>query len=363
VAVRIAYLVHFRGGRDTGIYRKVREHVTEWTRLGHEVGLFVATDRAGSKDWAGIPESKRVELLPSRAILSIVSRERLASGLRRWRPDVVYARHGLVYPGFVRIARAFPTVIEINADDLPEFKLTSSWRYAYGRASRSLLLRSAAGFVFVTRELERSPSFASFGKPWVAIGNGIDLSAYPPVPAPSNERPHLLFVGHPRSPWHGLEHAAELAAAFPAWRIDIVGPTRDELTDAPANMTFHGRQRSEDYLSLIEQADVAIGSLALYRNHMSEASPLKVREYLARGVPTLVGYEDTDFPDPAPFLLCIPNRPDGVMSSLQEIAAFVERSRGVRVPRSAIQHLDISAKEALRLAFLEAIGERVGRRT
>jgi hypothetical protein len=35
VAMRVAYLVHFRGGRDTGIYRKVREHVTE-PRVAHD---------------------------------------------------------------------------------------------------------------------------------------------------------------------------------------------------------------------------------------------------------------------------------------------------------------------------------------
>lgn len=358
--MRVAYLVHFRGGRETGIYRKVREHVTEWSRRGVEVGLFVATDAAGSMDWADIPETKRIELLPGRPVLSIAARERLASALRHWRPDVVYARHGLVYPGFIRIARAIPTVLEINADDIPEFRLTSSWRYAYGRASRSLLLRAAAGFVFVTRELARSASFTSFRKPWVAIGNGIELAAFPTLPAPGNDRPRLLFVGHPHSPWHGLEHAGQLASAFPDWHVDVVGPTVEELADAPPNLRFHGRRQPDEYLPHVAGADVAIGSLALYRNHMDEASPLKVREYLARGIPTIIGYEDTDFPEPVPFLLQIPNRPDGVERSLPEIHAFVERSRGTRVPRESIGHLDVSGKEASRLAFLAKMASRSG---
>lgn len=353
MSVRIAYLVHFRGGRDTGIYRKVREHVTEWSRQGADVGLFVATDPAGAAYWGEIKETRRVELLPARPLLSVVARERLANALRRWKPDVVYARHGLVYPGFVRTAMAFPTVIEVNSDDLPEFRLTSSWRYAYGRVSRSVLLRAAAGLVFVTHELERLPSFSSFRKPSIVIGNGIDLAAFPMVPPPNNDRPHILFVGHPRSPWHGLEHLAQMAAAFPDWQFDVVGPNAGEIDTTPANMTLHGVKKTDDYLSLTQGADVAVGSLALYRNRMEEASPLKVREYLARGIPSIIGYRDTDFPLPVGFLLQVPNRPGGVTESSAEISAFVERSKGARVPRESVAHLDAGTKEAERLSFFD----------
>lgn len=358
--MRVAYLVHFRGGRDTGIYRKVREHVTEWSRLGVEVGLFVATDAAGAPDWGEIPETRRIELLPARPLFSLLARERLASALRRWRPDVVYARHGLVYPGFVRIARAYPTVIEVNADDLPELRLTSSWRYALAKASRSVLLRSAAGFVFVTHELAASPSFTSFGKPSVVIGNGIDLDAFPMLPAPNNDRPHLLFIGHPRSPWHGLEHVVELAAAFPAWRVDVVGPAASEVSGAPTSMTFHGSLKPDQYLPLMSATDVAVGTLGLYRKKMDEASPLKLREYLARGIPSIIGYHDTDFQAPTDYLLEIPNQPDGVSGCLGVIASFVDQAKDRRVPREAIAHLDVKTKEATRVTFLREIAAGAG---
>ena len=48
---------------------------------------------------------------------------------------------------------------------------------------------------------------------------------------------------------------------------------------------------------LIEKCHVGIGSLALFRNSMKEACTLKVREYWARGLPFVVGYEDTDLKD------------------------------------------------------------------
>jgi glycosyltransferase involved in cell wall biosynthesis len=363
VGMRIAYLVHFRGGRDTGIYRKVREHVTEWTRQGATVGLFVATDAAGASAWADIHETKQIQVLPGRPLFSIVARERLAAALRRWRPDIAYARHGLAYPGFVRVALSSPTIIEVNSDDLGEFRLTSRWRYTLGYVSRSTLLRAASGLVFVTNELAQSPSFASFRKPSVVIANGIDLDAYSPIPAPANERPNLLFLGHPHSPWHGLEHVRELAVAFPDWAFDVVGPGGDEFTDPPENVHVHGLLSAHHYLPIAKRADVAIGSLALYRNGMNEASTLKVREYLARGIPTIIGYRDTDFPEPPPFLLQIPNRPDGVNRSLPDIAAFVARTCGSRVPHTAIAHLDSSVKESRRLEFMEQIASRSHSRT
>jgi hypothetical protein len=108
-------------------------------------------------------------------------------------------------------------------------------------------------------------------------------------------------------------------------------------------------------IPLLARADVAIGSLGLYRAKLQEASTLKVREYLARGIPTILGYRDTDFPEWAPFLLQIPNSADGVRRSLNEIEAFVRSSRGGRVPRDRIRHLDVAAKEAARLVFLEQV--------
>jgi hypothetical protein len=187
------------------------------------------------------------------------------------------------------------------------------------------------------------------------IANGIRLDRHPPLPAPSNETPRLVFVGHPRSPWHGLDHVVELAQAAPDWRLDVIGPGRDEAPDAPPNITFHGTLTEDAYLPVLAAADVAVGSLGLYRNQMEEASPLKVRESLARGIPTIIGYRDTDFPDPVPFLLQIPNRPDGVMSALGEIRGFVAGMRGARVPREAVMHLDVSVKEARRLELLREV--------
>ena len=355
--MRIAYLVHFRGGAETGIFRKVATHADEWTRRGHEVGLFVATDPAAEADWRALPQAVAVSAASTGARAMLVGRERLAGRLLRWRPDVVYARHTLAYPGLIRVVRRFPTVFEINSDDLAEFRLVSPRRHRFASLTRGVLLSRAAGLVFVTRELARSAAFARYRRPSVVVANGVRLADYPEFAAPVNEHPRLIFLGHPRTPWHGLASLEAMAGEFPAWQFDVVGPGPAEFTSQrPSNVVLHGELAAERYRPLMARSDVAVGTLGLYLKHMEEASPLKTREYLACGLPAIVGYDDTDFPDGASFLLQIPNRADGVATSIAAIRTFVTNWQYRRVQRDAVAILDVAAKEARRLEFLERVG-------
>ena len=285
--VQIAYLVHFRGGSESGILRKVASQAAAWSDLGAKVGLFVATSPESAAAWRALPETVEVRTPPTGPLARPRERESLVRDVERWRPDVVYLRHGLVHPGLIRLARRFPCVVEINGDDLAEFRLTSTRRYLLARATRGSLLRRAAGLVFVTHELAAMPSFAAYGRPSIVIGNGIDLSSVEAAPPVHNEQPRLVFIGHPDTPWHGLDHVAEIAAAFPKWQLDLIGPRDGELPAAGsiANLVAHGPLDPDAYRPFIEASDVAIGTLGLYRKHMDEASPLKVREYLAAGLP------------------------------------------------------------------------------
>jgi len=186
------------------------------------------------------------------------------------------------------------------------------------------------------------------------LANGIDLGAFPSLPAPANDAPRVLFVGYGGCAWHGLDKIVELARALPRWRFDLVGVER-VAGGVPANVILHGVLERERYEGLAARADAALGTLALHRKSMEEASPLKTREYLAYGLPTVVGYDDTDFPDGHPLLLRLPNTEDNVAAGVERIRAFVEGARGRRVPRADVRHLDVGAKEEQRLAFFDEV--------
>jgi glycosyltransferase involved in cell wall biosynthesis len=166
----------------------------------------------------------------------------------------------------------------------------------------------------------------------------------------------LVFLGQPGYIWHGTDKLIYLAFAFPDWRFDLVGLKPEEIVGKiPDNLVFHGMLERSEYEQILRQANCSIGTLALNRNNMEEASPLKTREYLAYGLPVIIGYSDTDFPQGADFLLQLPNTEDNVKENIEGIRKFVLAWKDKRVPREAVRHLDWSYKEARRLDFFKSL--------
>jgi glycosyltransferase involved in cell wall biosynthesis len=352
------------GGRETGVRTKILGQAASWGDLDPdvEVGLFVRCEAGTEHAWRGEPLVVAVRSSRLGIVGRFVARERLSVQLARWRPDVVYHRQSTVSPSVLALAAALPMVIEINSDDLEELRMRSPLRYWYARVTRDRLLRRARRIVVVTNELARHPSILRLGRPVSVVPNSVDLGDYPELPPPESRGPRLVFIGSPGLAWAGVDKIARLAAHFPAWRFDVVGPGRAELPGVPANVVLHGPMEPEEYLSVVAQSDVAIGPIAHHRVGLSEASSLKVAEYLAYGLPVILGTAQTAFPDGAPFLLQLPNTEENVDAATDEIRAFVERWHARRVPREAISAIDSSVVERERLvAILGAIGERATR--
>lgn len=353
--MRIAYLSSESITAESGVIKKIARQSRHWEAAGHEVALFVLARDAG-EPWEGLArhEVSTVPAVGTRGLISGSMRQ--AKQVEAWRPDVVYLRFGLALPGWIKLAARHATVLEVNSDDLAERRSRLSLsRYLVHRLTRGALLVRAAGIVCVTHELaERHRSFA--GRRAV-IANGVDLEVFDQRAAPANDPPRLIFLGNLQQPWGGFEKLLRLAAARPDWRIDLVGPIEDrQRRRCLPNMRSHGPCGCAAFADLLQSADVAIGPLALHEKYMEEACSLKVREYLANGLPTIIAHRDTDFPPPEPkFLLRIPNTKDNVETHLPDIVGFVERMIGTRVAREDVHHLDASIKERQRIEFFEHV--------
>ena len=350
--MRIAYVCHWNLDAEDGVVKKIELQARLWREAGHEVVVFSlapgeARDRPGVRAFA---YGSRLGATRS-----------LARAVRAFRPDVAYLRYDLFLPPVWSLARSVPTVVEVNSDDRIE---AERWRgraaVAYNEVNRRVLLGRARGLVFVTGELRRSRSFARYAsRPSTVVANGIELGSEPPA-QPANEQPRAIFLGSARQPWHGVDKLVDLARALPALQIDVVGYTPDELERAaphpPQNVRAHGRLPRARYAPLLHAADVGIGTLALHRKELTEAAPLKVREYLAAGLPVVLAYDDVDLAaagDPW-WLLRLPNR-EGALDP-DAVAAFVAAVRGRRVARGDVEPLvSAQAKERARLAFLERV--------
>lgn len=358
--LKVAYVLHWNDGPESGVFKKVAQQVSSWSSAGCRVELFLLTrspELYAEEELFGQP----VQVSRYRALFDrFGATEELTRAVVAWQPDVVYHRYDLWYPALGKLAETVPMVAEINTDDLSEYRLGPKARQLYSRATRGLILGKVAGFVFVSEELSRKPQYLKFHKPSRVIGNSVRLSLYRSLPPPNNPRPRLAFLGSAQ-PWQGVDKVIALAAQFSDWDFEVIGLGRAAWQGSfPANVRFHGFLDRTAYEEVLATCDVAIGTLALHRKGMEETSPLKLREYLAYGIPTIIGYIDTDFPTSHPYILQLPNTADNVVSHRTSIERFVGRVRGTRVPRHTIAHLDVGVKEHDRLSFLRTFVKSSG---
>jgi len=354
--VRIAYLCHWNLDGSDGVSWKVRGQAAQWRAAGHEATVFAISPGTARSD-------DGLEAFPYRG-----GRERLGATiaavheLRRRRPDVLYLRYDVFLPPVWALVRRVPTVVEVNSDTGRAMR--AQWRgpaaVRFNLVNRRAVFSGVDGFVAVTNELARSEQVTRWQRPAIAIANGVDVATIPSLPAPANASPRALFLGSAGQAWHGVDKIVELAHALPELTVDVIGyraadvlPRPDSL---PPNVTFHGRLPRDEYARIAAQADLAFGSLALHRVQLDEGGPLKVREYLAMGIPLVIGYDDTDLQGlDASWLLRLPNREENVMGAVGRIRDFAQAVRGLRVPREEIApRIDAAEKERRRLEFLSS---------
>lgn len=353
--MRIAYVGKLNLAQGAGVVRKIDGQTAVWRAEGNDTRVFVLTSASQGNI---APAGPADVLFAAHGAARFAACRELLSRISRWQPDVVYLRYCTYQPGFGRLFALAPVVVEVNSDDTTEIHFASRTSHVYNLASRGRVLKRASGIACVTNELAHSASFAAFSAPRVVIGNGISLAGIPQrATTPGNSRPRLFFMGSGDWEWHGIDKILLLARLRPRWRFDIVGGARMRGLNLPPNVVGHGQLAHADYAELLHTADVAVSTLAIHRKGLEEASPLKTREYLAAGVPAIIAYSDTDFLRGAPFLLQLPNAEENIVPQIQRIDHFVQTMRGVVVPRSSIAHLDWSAKEPRRLAFMRGLVE------
>ena len=357
--MRIAYVsLHWPRTRDSGVGKKIQSQLAAWNAKGHTARLFMHTSLHEPQselieaDYSFYKTSERVKT----EIHRIAAAKQMIEAIRKFQPDLIYLRYSIyVYPAH-RLMDLAPVVEEINTNDLTQHEGLGGIYSLYNQLTRGIFLRRVRGLVTVSRELANSSAFAPYGKPTRVIANGCRLDDFPQLPAPSNDIPHLVFIGNPGYLWHGVDKLIDLARRFPDIHIDIVG--YDKLPDfepLPDNLMLHGYLSMLKYQQVLAGADAAISSLALHRVQLEEASPLKSRECLAFGLPLVVAYADTDLDDvDCDFLLKIPNKEDNIQTHAQSIRQFAYRMRGRRVEREFLRkYIDSDRKEALRLSFFE----------
>lgn len=88
-------------------------------------------------------------------------------------------------------------------------------------------------------------------------------------------------------------------------------------------VVFHGVKLDDELKSIYDSCDLAISSLALYRKNLFSASELKVREYLANGLPILISAMDDDIVPNTPFVYDVKN--DNSLIDLDDVFKWFDK--------------------------------------
>lgn len=195
--------------------------------------------------------------------------------------------------------------------------------------------RMAKGIVGVTNEITKwQVNQTRRNVPHVTISNGIDvnrLKVRVDNPFDGSILNLLLLVGK-EAPWHGIDKLINSIDSYNGecdihcYVVGNLDAKTITKTDSNQRITLMPSQLGKELDDLIDRCHIGVSSLGM-ANFLSEACPLKTREYWSRGLPFVVGYDDVDLignSDMNPFYLNLNNLDDEYFN-IEYILRFAEQ--------------------------------------
>jgi len=356
----IAYLIDYDIQLNTGVMQKIKQQANQWKIQGHKIYF------ASSKTMSIYDENYDVQYKKkcldfkygrvSTALNLLYTSYYLNTLFEEIDFDIIYMRYRLYMPFIRKILKKNVVIMEINSDDKEEYKLHSHVTDIYNRMTRNFLLKEINAYVCVSNELAEKFSFLN--KPIEVIANGIDIQRYKSIKKERNKVPKLVFIGTPNQPWHGLDKIKKMADYFSRYQFIIIGTDGMDTN----NIKYMGYLSQEKAIETIAKCDIGIGTLSLYEKGLTEASPLKTRQYLACGLPIIYAYKDTDLQDDVKFGLQLKNSKNNI--DYEKIETFVtEVFNDEEIQNMALKFteniLNYKKKESKRIKFFQKVLDAV----
>lgn len=320
-----------------------------WEKLGVPSEVVTGPPLNPVRRLLDVPARAHAEVVDDRSLAARVAR------IARGSDDVVHIRHYSTGLSWREISKRVPFSLEIHAPLLRPERTLDAVRVAKNALTWPALSAFVSGAAAVTRELSEDRGWRSITE-MVVLGNGIDLSPTIPDPPAKTSRPRLVLSVGSAAAWHGLDRLAVIARST-SLDVRVVCPegvapgVSAEL--ANTGVSVIATKSLAEYRSVLLECDAAIGTLALERKKLTEAAPLKVRDYVDLAIPTALPYHDTNLSaaskDPAIF----PTKWDASYPAALE--EWVHGIRGARLAQSTRELVDIDGIEQRRVAMLRRI--------
>lgn len=403
--MKILY-IYFGGNftwTSSGVQKKVISKVNAINELGHYCECISFSSDIEKEIHIG----KHIRILPilkskhQKFFNTLRERKDYYNSLLLWLKnniknyDVCIMRYPLASKGLYQLVKAYSKkiVFEHNTKELEEVLITQKQdrkkiafafkpgfffyyleigilpflfeKYFAGKIFKHALLG-----VCVTREIARYESNRCVDYQNEVISNGIDVescSLRSEIRIVNNEINLFILTGG-NVPWHGVERIIKGIKNYNGnanINVDIIGSYTTSQVQMASELGVADKVRFiphinySDLTNHLNKYHAGIGTLAAFRKDLKEASPLKVREYFARGFACIIGYDDTDISahkEFEPYVLSVPADESPV--NFMEIEKFVKQvyldpAHHLKIRNLAAKFLDTKVKMLQLIHILE----------
>ena len=177
-------------------------------------------------------------------------------------------------------------------------------------------------------------------------------------PFNGNELNMFMLLGAGAS-WHGIDRIIKSLECYKGEKnitLDLIGHLSEldlkliSESTVKNQITVITSVNAIDLNDLLNQYHIGIGTLSVYKKSLNEATPLKTREYVARGFPIVLGYTDTDIVNHSEFeMYCyqVPNNDSVInMDSLFQFveSVYVDTHHPEKIRGLAFKYMDTKVK-------------------
>lgn len=190
------------------------------------------------------------------------------------------------------------------------------------------VLLNTKGIITVTEEIAKIElERVNKDIPFAVVSNGVDVESIPFTKFKrfDGKNLNIIFVASFFAPWHGLDRMIEGLIDYKGdviINLNLVGGLSKNdiqkikrINKNNVRIYIRGRMDGKELNDLF-----AISTIAISTKKMIEACPLKTREYIARGIPFVYGYNDTDLNGDELFALKIED--DNTPVNIEKIIDF-----------------------------------------
>lgn len=167
-----------------------------------------------------------------------------------------------------------------------------------------------------------------FGISCCPLLNGVDIEQFEVRKQTDKKQEDgiVLIAVASMAKWHGYERIIEGLADYYKGNIKrqiilkLVGEGSE--TDRYRNIVktnglesyvyLCGKLEGEELNRLYNEADIAVGTLGMYKVGVNQGAPIKLREYCIRGLPFIYGYNDTGLNGDEYFAMRVPNNKENI---------------------------------------------------